>query len=213
MLKESGSAGGMDIKVLLGIHLVQGTCRCPRHWMAPQYKRKPLGYCSATPAAGPHPTVRSTRVSPIFWFCSQGCHGGASWAEESIKGCHLPSDKQLLIRRESKDRETHGAAISNVPGLCTYHPSMYPTVWKSSPAVLELCPTWSGTKIQAQKHLKCWGGDMVPQTGSKRKGSCLWGAGVWPSFCRVWGSWQSLAATWELRWHCPCFCSQLTGGA
>lgn len=30
------------------------------------------------------------------------------------------------------------------------HPSMHPTVWKSSPAVLELCPTWSGTKIQVQ---------------------------------------------------------------
>lgn len=52
------------------------------------------------------------------------------------------------------------------------------------------------------KHLKCWGGDMVPQTGSKRKGSCLWGAGVWPSFRRVWGSWQSPAATWEPR-HVP----------
>lgn len=53
MLKESGSAGGMDIKVLLGIHLVQGTCRCPRHWMAPQYKRKPLGYCSASSSSWP----------------------------------------------------------------------------------------------------------------------------------------------------------------
>lgn len=61
-----------------------------------------------------------------------------------------PSIKQLLIRRESMDRETHGAAISNVPGLCTYQPSMHPTVWKSFPAVLELCPTWSGTKIQVQ---------------------------------------------------------------